>query len=294
MGNKNKLYEVASRIAIKYGGRTNSLYTDRRIREFWSDDQRPAPTTEYLKKATTIPYLKWTIRNKIKCKDKIWNADFLHGFTSGGKIKWNERSFPRFEWYGNDRLSIELVCSPFGGLLNKAALEATGQNQRSWLGAPSLYLPYDVDSISFMAGVMASGEIVNTMGEVYVKYKASQFEHFQQWGIPIEHKRVRYFLVSAIWPALFSLYMPPSYKNHFIVKGAFKGSVYAPVLWRMYLKKAFVTKGIPYLKSRRQIYTDHQCEEGVTRRLEMLRLRLGLINLDDRIKKAVRRWSKSV
>jgi len=292
MGN-NKLNEVASRIAIKYGGRTNHLFTDRRIKEFWSDNST-APSAQYLREATTIPELKRVIHEKVRCKDEIWNEDFLHGLVSGGRIKWNERSFPRFDWYGNDRLSVVLASSPFGGVLNQASIDTTPEAQRSWLGVPSLCLSYDIKSMSFLAGVMASGEVVETMGATYVKYKIAQLEYFEQWGIPIEHKRVRYFLVSPIWPALFSLYMPSCCKNYYMVKEAAKGRLYAPVLWRMYLKKEFVTKGIPYLKSRRQVYYDHNCEEGITRRLEMLRLRLGLINLDERVKNAVREWSKSV
>ena len=88
--------------------------------------------------------------------------------------------------------------------------------------------------------------------------------------------------------------MPDGCKSYFITPEAYRASLYAPILWRAYLNKEFVSKGIPYLKSRRQIYYDHNCEEGVSRRLEMLRIRLGLFSLDDRIKNAVKKWANIV
>lgn len=286
MSNKTKLYQLAARIAVKYGGRVNSIYTERRISEFWEGDNKPSPT--YLMNTALIPNVKWFIRNRVKTKDAIWNSHFLHGLATAGIVRWNERSFPTLEWYGNGELIKILQRSPFGGILNKTSV------RRAWKCVPALYLDYDMDSISFMAGVMATGENVKIDGESYIKYKRRQHKYFNKWGIPVEQERKKHFFISPIWPALFSIYMPEEQKKRFIVKDAFKGRTYAPVLWHMYLKKSIVSDGIPYLMSKRQVYYDHACEEGFKRKMEMLRIELNLIALDKRIKKAVRRWAKTV
>ena len=292
MNKKEKMYRVAAQIAVKYGGQINSIYTDRSICEFWDGDDYPSQY--HLRKQTDIPTLKWYIRNKIKHSDEVWNSDFLQGLTTNGQIKWNERSFPTFLWHGNKKLIELLKSSPFGGKFNENALGVKNGPDKRWYHVPALYLPYDPESMSFMAGVMASGEKIKVGGNIYIKYNTSQLPYFEQWGIPIAYKRVRRFTISPIWPSLLSLYMPDKYIQYFITPKAYMAEMYAPVLWRMYLKKGFVSKGIPYLKSRRQTYYDHKCEEGVSRRLEMLRIELGLVALDDRIKKAIRKWSKIV
>jgi len=288
----DKIYKLAAQIAIKYGGQTHFIYTEKRVKELWKG--KDCPSHNYVRSVTNVPRIKWYIRNKLTCTEEPWNSDFLHGLVTAGKIRWKIKTFPTLVWYGNNRLTELLKDCPFGGRLNKPSLEQTIGLRRRWVSVPSLYLPYDPATISYMAGVMASGEKIKVEGTTCIKYNIRQLPYFEQWGIPIEHKRQPYFMVSPIWPALLSPYMPDGCKSYFITPEAYRASLYAPVLWRAYLSKEFVSKGIPYLKSRRQIYYDHNCEEGVSRRLEMLRIRLGLVSLDDRIKKAVRKWAKTV
>ena len=176
MSNKDRLYKVAAQISVKYGGSTNFIYTDRRIYEFWSGKDMPSP--EYLKRATNISHIKWAIRNKVKSTDKVWDAGFLHGVATAGQLKWNETTFPTLDWYGNDSLTGLIEQAPFGGQLNKAATELKAREKRSWIRVPAFYLDYDSSSISFMAGVMATGENATLMGGDYVKYHIRLARYF--------------------------------------------------------------------------------------------------------------------
>jgi len=288
----DKIYILAAQIALKYGGQVSSIYTEKRVRELWQGDKYPSPS--YVMFVAKIPRIKWYIRNKLTCTEEPWNSDFLHGLVTAGKVNWKVKTFPTLVWYGNNRLTELLKDCPFGGRLNVPSLERKIGLRRRWVSVPSLYLPYDSKAISYMAGVMATGEKVEIEGATCIKYNMRQLPHFERWGIPIEYKKQFCFFISPIWPSLLSPYMPDGCKSYFITPEAYRASLYAPILWRAYLNKEFVSKGIPYLKSRRQIYYDHNCEEGVSRRLEMLRIRLGLFSLDDRIKNAVKKWANIV
>ena len=281
---------MAAKIAVKYGGFVNSIFTEERVKNEWGSKDYPSHL--HVENIVRIPKLKWYIRNKIKITDPIWNADFIHGLVSFGAVKWNTKSFPTVTWEGNERLTEIIKECPYGGDLNEIAKNPVANKKKRWVKVPALYLAHDVKSISFMAGVMASGEMVEINNAFYAKYNIRQIKHFKEWGIPIEYERKPFFMVSPIWPALLSVYMPDICSSYFIVPKAHMAKTYAPILWRTYFKKSFVSKGIPYLKSRRQIYYDHSCEEGIGRKLEMLRLKLNLVSLDNRIKQAVRKWAE--
>jgi len=283
---------MIAEFAVKEGGTFKSICSERNIRSWWDGDDYPCP--EHFSNVIRMPRVKWHIRNKIHYTEPPWNSDFFHGLITVANIRWNTASLPRLYYYGKDRLTKLLLSSPFGGHFSEGALNSTKGVRRKWTKVGALYLDYNPKSIYFMAGVMASGEKPTYEKNHYIKYNIKQLSYFKEWGIPIEHEKVRHFMISPIWPALLSLYMPDGNKEYFMVTKAYNTHIYAPVLWKMYTNKPFITKAMPYLKSQRQIYTDHKCEEGVSRRIEMLRIELNLIYLDDRIKKAVRRWSKAV
>ena len=146
-----------------------------------------------------------------------------------------------------------------------------------------------------MAGVLVSGCKYELNGSAYAIYKKSIVPYFEKWKIPIEGYKWGKPYISPIWPALFSLKMPEEFKEYWYnIDNAFNANLYSAILWKTYVGNNFKRNGIPYLKCRRWIYYHHKCEEGAMKKLEMLRLKKGLVELDYLVRDMIRVWSGKV
>ena len=270
--------EVASRVAIWYGP---DAYTEERIDEFWNDSSYP-PSERTLLQGINNSHMKWYLNNKIIDYEEIWNGSFICGLTQYGKVHWGKFRFPTFKWLGSRNLYDLLQECPYYG---KVVWEKPRYWHR-WVQVPALYLPADKNSNSFMAGVLATGEIFNN----YVRYNKHVGSILKSWGIPFEKTspQGQYVYISPIWPAIMSLYMPNKYGERWktIAKAA-NAEFYAAILWRIYSKTMAVSKAMPYLPTNRTIYSKY----GNVKTLEKKRVELNLVNLDCRIEQTVRKWS---
>lgn len=287
---KDRLYMIAAQIAIKYGSSCHNAenYTENHIREFWGKED-PYPSLEYFKKNIRVSGIKWYIRHNVECKDKIWNADFLHGFTQYGKIQWNAHRYPSFRWKFSPNVKTLVDCCPFGGTLSPQE-----DQTYLWHGVPALYLQPSTESISFMAGVLATGKPVYKNKIAYARYLGKFLPYLEEWGIPIEHKtsQNQKVFISPIWPALFTIKMPMEIRDAWKqLKRPYGVEFYPAILWKTYVNNNFPKNGVPYLRSRRDIYYKYKSEKGAMKTLEKLRFDKKMLMLDNRIKKVVKMWS---
>lgn len=274
---------VLAEIVVFYG---NKGLTQDRFDELWSCDEYP-PSIYTAMQIVNSKQIKWYIHNFMSVDDGIWNASFLSGLTSNGNIRWNINWFPSLNWTSNPDIAEMLNGSPFYGVVN-----SYGKHYK-WHQAPALYLKPDYKSISFMAGVLATGQIVNENNETYADYGKKAIEKIRSFGIPIEKTTLKYKhnFISPFWPALFSKYMPKEgLKWMQIHNGGYNSSLYASVLSRMYVSNQLEKGSIPYLRSRRWTY-DHF---GKIEDTEDMWLKLGLSQLDNRVRKAIEAWTKVV
>lgn len=274
---------VISEIVIFHG--KNGITQDR-FDELWICDDYP-PSIYTAMKLLNRKKIKWYIHNFMSVDDGIWNASFLRGLTSNGNIKWNANWFPSFHWTSNPDIEKMLNGSPFYGIL-----KSHGKHYQ-WNQAPALYLKPDYKSIPFMAGVLATGQIVCENNQVYANYGKKSIEKIISFGIPIEKSTLKgkQNLISPFWPALFSKYMPnegDKWMN--IHHGGCNSYLYSSILSRMYVSNQLEKGAIPYLRSRRWTY-DHF---GKIENTESMWLKLGLSQIDDRVRKVIEAWTKSV
>jgi hypothetical protein len=285
--------KTAALIALKYGemGNNRTGYSHDRIVEFW-EHGTPYPSKNDFEKYAKVPQIKWYIHNKVNNvlqDDGLWSSDFLHGLLSHGKISWNKRRYPSFEWFNNSVITKLLRSCPFSGRI----LECKCDNQikAEWSGVPALYLPYSVDGIDFMTGAMCGLKLAIKDGQEYAQMTKRAVSYFKKWGIPIEKEQGPSYFISPMWPALFAPRMPNDIgKTWTNLKHACNVNLYAPVLWKTYVNNEFPVKGIPYLKSRRTIFYQFGKEEGAMGKIERLRVDCGLTELDNRIGAIVKEW----
>ena len=286
----DRLYETASKIAVKYGSMGHNMqdYKEKYIREFWTYNT-DYPSCKTLKEFVRVKSIKWFIYNKLDCKDEIWNPDFLHGLAIHGKIRWSKCDFPSFWWHCNTSLNKLIMLCPFGGKIKIVRKGVIGR----WMSVPALYLKYSKDTASFAAGIMAGGTPVVIKGVGYARFKNNAFEHIKQFRVPIEFKTISHFYISPIWPALFSLKMPEEIRQEWLdIPHPCNANIYAPILWKAYINSKFQTEGIPFLKSRRSLFYEFSCEEGAMERLDKLRVEKDLTELDNQVIDMVRIWSQ--
>ena len=233
----------------------------------------------------------WYIHNKIGVDYPVWSADFLHGLMSHCKIRWNGRSFPSCEWCNNSDITMLLQVSPFGGRM----FMPENNTRHRWMNVPALCLKFNDTSIAFVAGLMSGLKKVERNGNCYAMFYQRALPYFKKIGIPIEGECGQgAYLISPLWPALFVDYMPLGlYQKWLEIKKPYGADVYAAILWKTYVDNEFVSGGIPYLKARRTIYYEFECEEGAMKKLEKLRVEKNLTELDNRIKTVVQEWSKN-
>ena len=290
--NKSSQFECCSVVSdiILFNGRKG--ITQDSIDQKWNYDGYP-PSVSTVYNLVKYKHIKWYIRNHIIVEDKIWNGDFIHGLSTCGRIKWQKKIFPSFLWTSNDWMMDILKESPFYGKITAYKNEASMSALYKWCDVPALYLPYGEKSISFMAGVLATGKTMEKNGEMYANYSKLALPYIVKFGIPIEYSSPNniYNLVSPIWPAILTDYMPSSCKKWLDIKhGGYKSEMYAPILWRMYVSNDIQRGGIPYLNSRRWVYNHF----GTIEDTEQQWLKLGLSQLDNRFRVAIRSSLKNV
>ncbi len=286
----DQMYQTAAQIAVKYGnaGNTERSYTFSQIKEFWTfDDDYPSPASLILTvRASTV---KWYINQKVKVMDEIWNADFINGLALHGRLKFSKLRYPTFKWYHDSGIGEILKTSSFGGkvvmLKNKTS---------KWIQVPAFYLKHSENTLSFVAGLMAGAKIRRFKGKDYAKFSSritNIKKIIEDLKIPIESSNKRYFTISPIWPALFTPKMPEVGRSKWLILDKpCNASTYAPILWRTYIDKKIKTRGLPYLKSERMVKYDFACEEGPMKRIEKLRVEMGLTELDNKIIEMVKIW----
>ena len=246
-----------------------------------------SPSVTSIRKKVSIKHIKWYIRNFITIEDDVWNGDFLAGLSTCGKVTWCMSGFPSFFWMSNESLMEVLNECPFSGKLKNHNLKYY------WSNVPSLYLKSSEDTVSFMAGVLATGKLVHRSDGIYASYSKKVLPYLERWGIPIEYQSPSkiYNLISPIWPSLFSRHMPKSgEKWNNIKNGGVKSEIYAPILWRMFVSNKIPKLGIPYLRSRQWVYQ----HLGKMESTEHMWLNMGLSQLDNRIKSIVQFLAKNV
>jgi len=274
-----RVYYVASKMALKYGASVGK-YNQRRIDEFW-DYPESSMSEQFFRLHVRVTVLKSFINTYMTFEDPIWTSDFLHGLIRHGKIQWNRHSFPTVLLNKNSSMKELLKECPFGGRLNEGV---------KWAYVPALYLKFSEKTIPFMAGVLAGAVLEKRNGYTYAKLHNNVLEIIKGFGIPIEETiQHNQFLISPIWIALFSPWMPDYAKKMWEkLSKPFNAHIYCPVLWRTYVGTNFKTKGIPYLLSRRKIFYMYNMKE-----LRRLRIDYELTELDYRIRDVVKLWSSN-
>jgi len=278
----DKMYLTAAKIAVKYGGcQRDKPYSRNKIIEFWEEDPDiPRPTRTTFRKTMKLPTIKWFIHNRLTTDDDIWNADFLHGMARNGRISWNKVSYPTLYLYNNNSLKELIESSPFGGRI---------RSNIKWNYVPAFYLKYSEETISFLAGVLAGGRIIKRDGYQFASYTYRLHSLFVKWGIPIEHVRFKQILISPIWAAIMTLWMPEEVREKWTkLSNPFGTDEYCPILWKTYVDSEFPTGGIPYLMSRRSIYYKYHSVSIIKR----MRVSKGMTTLDNRFREAIHRWSE--
>lgn len=280
-----RAYLVAASIAVKYG----KIYyqkdscIDKYLREFWPDKlTRPSPTwfEDHIEDATVRQYIK----NYISLNNTVWNADFIQGVCCNGNISEGEY-YPSLTWEDNQVLDYIISLFSLGGKKGHNKIE----------NMPSLCLNYSNDSLSFMAGVLGGGQLVTCDdGFVIVCYRNKAKSYIEDWKIPIFKKENDAVYISPVWAALFSLYMPKDIKKIWLnIRKPYQANILCPILWKTYIGEKFVVKGIPYLCSRRKIYYDFSSkDEKAMKKLNRLRVEMGLTELPNRIGDVVKEWEK--
>ena len=281
------MYEVAAKIAVKYGsgGRDAANYTENRIREFWTKDAYyPSPTT--FAHAVKAKYIPWFIQNTVTIDHEILNPDFINGLTNNGKLQRTLMPYPTFYWNFNENVKNIIEGSGYGGEITKWI-----ENGYTWKYVPAFHLKYSKKSLSYMAGLFAGGELCKKDGVTYARYMNSTKDCVRKWGIPFEVTTKYNIYISTFWPSLFSSKMPENIANIWLNgENSDSANLYAAILWKAYIDNDFPSNGIPHLKCRRWLFYHYKCKEGVMKKLEMLRLEKKLFDLDLRVKEAVQNW----
>jgi len=298
---KKRMTETAAKTVLKYGVPSTWGYNCDQLEEFWDYDSR-MPHSQNFNSSIRIADVKRVLNTAIKIDHKIWNSDFLHGLAVNCcTVTEGKRSFPSIGWRHNENITKLIDACPFGGFKCKH-FNTQSNEVKSWQCAPILGVPYNKNSVSFVAGLLSAGKIVKEGDYYYVKYHSEAIKVLKELKIPIEKERKEksyrgynhYVFISPMWPALFSPRMPKFIRAKWHdLKNAYRADIYSPILWRTYVNSIFQVRGIPYLKSKRMIYYQYKCEEGAMKWLERLRFQLGLAEIDYSIRDMVKEWANN-
>ena len=317
-----RMCEVASFVCLYHnhtGNITDHIYLyEKEIAKYWKWDKYP-PSVWTFQENISLSNIKWYIREHLKIeRDHIWNSDFLIGLSKYGKLTKKKEGLPTLRWKCSFDISNILKECPFSGVFSDNIDYPYKRNTfKSWKQVTAFLLPRDKSSGSFLAGILAGGRVLcgekDSEGiyrnakdynegkskslDTFVVYP-SRFSHvFKFFGIPIEgtdsYGRI---ILSPVWGALFTIYMPESCKSKFLnLYNPVNADVYCPILWRAYVDKSdYIVNGIPYLKCRRAIYYKYDGDESycgsTIEKLNALRIRNNLTILDNLIINCVKEW----
>lgn len=212
----------------------------------WKYDEF-SPSWDYIRRIIKIPNIKWYIKNHVEISDPIWNGSFIHGLGTVGNIKPKLKSFPDLEWNCNDDILHYIKNCPFSGKIYNI------YPFYRWNNVSSFYLKYDVNSLSYLMGVLSTGKKKLKKGKIYACYSKQAARIIENNGIPILHrsKLKEQNLISVFWPALLSPKIYGEKPWEFIYNCDEQAEKYASILWRLYISDYKVDTGkIPYLPSK--------------------------------------------
>ena len=294
-----KACAIIAKICVR-SGKSLCLWGEDERRQYhnmWikENDDQPLALIYLVACGLHMKHVMKEINENIHLSKGKWNSDFLFGLLHGCRFRCGENHFPTVVWHFHEGIIDLLKDSPYGGTIvrYKNDRKCVTSKGFSWRGVPALCMSYDESSMSFMAGVLASGKLLEKDGVVYIKYRATLRNWFVKVGIPLESDDKRKCLISPVWPALFSIHMPGICKRKWRdIKNACGAQLYPPILWFLYKDMNFISGGIPYLRCRRAVFYDFQCKEGAKKKLMRLFVELGLTGMDKRIGDCVRLWTK--
>jgi hypothetical protein len=286
---KLKRCDLAARAVLKYG--YLKKLTEKEIEEFWDEENTPSVGT--LNRVISAKNIKWYIRNHISIDDPIWNGDFIGGLTKAGKVSWHKKHYPTFKWWGSPILATILKDCPFHGKVKDGKSQKSEKHYYLWKKVPALYLQNDKNTLSYIAGLLATGKEYAFEGNTYALYHTSVMEELSEYGIPVVRRTEVWErpLISPFWPALFTRFMPQSCHEYWLnIKKPYLASEYAAILWLTYADHRFEKGSIPFLKSRRMVFYDFKNDRGAVKSLQRLRVEHDLINLDPLIRECIQVW----
>ena len=204
---------------------------------------------------------------------------------------------PSMKWIGNDSLVKMVSVAPFGGKLSQNFKKCNPYIRHFWTHVAAFSMKHSEETTSFMAGVLSGGNIKERNGFTFAYYKGKTIDYLKKWGVPIYYESNRnkwknYALISPFWPALFSIKMPIEVRDMWYnIKNAYKGKLYAAILWKVYASKEFAPNAIPYLQSRRTIISKFKTEDlSYVKKLFKLRVDENLTELHNGFKEMVQAW----
>lgn len=281
-----RMCSTASQIYLFYGYRG---LTEENVAKFWTYDNNP-PSHLTINANISVRNVKWYLSNFLEIEDKVWNPDFINGLTRYGFVRKSRVFFPTFVWFNNSMIEKILSNSPFHCERLIAKSEIDISERCKWSSVPALCLNYSDKSISFMAGVLATGRLKVFDGMSYAKYNHRIGSILKSWNIPIE-KEDRFFVyISPFWVLLFTPWMPECCKFWVEVKKPYRAKEYSLIMWRIFSGKDIKTDGLPYLVSRRTYYYKY----GSIKNLEKKWVENKLVEMDLRVKEVVKLWIRKL
>lgn len=285
---KLRLCSLAAHLSLFHGFEN---YQAKEIVKLWtySDEY---PTQYALTNKIKLPNIKWYIYNFVKIEDPIWNPDFIFGLTKCGNIDIYNVHFNSFVWsYTNDVCKI-LNDSPFFGAKSYNWDVPHDINEYRWSRAAILSAKHSEESLSFMAGVLATGKLKVEDGFSYIQFNKKSSIWLKKWNIPIEHEGKNDFLISPFWTALFTPWMTEASNHWKDLENPYMANKYALIMWNIFSKKhtEYPPEAIPYLWCRRKNFYKF----GSIKDLGRQWVENHLSETDLRIRDAVQFWAKKI
>jgi len=284
---------IASQIYLKYGPK--KFWKEEYISEFWDYKKNlSSPSIEPLKHSISIANIRWFIYNYVEFKDNIWNSDFIRGVATGGTLV-ERQDFPCIKWYDNNSIIKLLKLAPFYVGLYKI------KRAHFWSNIVAFCSKYSEDTLSFMAGVLATGNKITINKKVYIFYSHSAVDYIRKWCIPEETCDIKaikiarrclklpdkYCLISPFWTALLSFKMPEMFKKRWIVYNAINAKIYALLMYKLYVNRSIKSRLLPYLIGRTTLFKNRKKLEDIPG----LCIKYKIVSVDNIVKNAAKEYA---
>jgi hypothetical protein len=283
----SEYYNVAALCRLKNG----ASFSQDNIYTIWKHPTIKPPSIITLKEIAPVSKIKWYIWNKTEelAKEFSWSHNFLLGLSECGHVIQRKYDMPRFLFSTvNKRVRDLFEISPY-----HCNISTTTARRYSISDGGFFCMKEDKQSMEYIAGVLASGEIEKVDKNIYVRYPRKIAPFLNEWKIPIdiEYKRggADYVYISPIWPTLLKKYMPSEEAARWIrFKHPAKSEEYAFILWRIYVDKDPQSGAFPYLKGRMTMYNHYATMKNFNQKW----LDYKLVELDRRFQRAILEWKK--